>query len=163
MRARSVGVVALRQHGSIADVLAACLVLASAFYGKDALAQTTQPGHPVPQPQRTPASPPTTTYSPDNGDSVVVGFPNGAVRAPVVTGPLQNGSQPPPTATGSNSRMEPLQVQKRGLKPQCTQTPGVASALTHAAQEGKSKAMQGCPPAPHAQKPTARAAGGSEQ
>ena len=164
MRTRPVGVVALRQHGFIANVLAGCLVLASAFYERDALAQTTQPGHPAQQPQRTPSNPPITTYSPENGDNVVVGFSNGAARAPVVTGALQNGSQPPPTAAGSsNSRMQPLQVQKRGLNPQCTQTPSTASALTHPAQEGKSKASQVCPPALHSQKPAARAAGGSEQ
>jgi hypothetical protein len=152
----------MRQHGFIANVLAGCLALASAFYGRDALAQTTQPGHPAQQPQRTPANPPTTTYSPDNGDNVVVGFSNGAARAPVVTGPLQSGSQPPPTATGSNSRMQPLQVQKRGLKPQCTQRPSAASGLTHA-QDRQSKASQNCPPPPHSQKPAARAAGSSEQ
>ena len=163
MRARPVGVVAMRPQGPFANVLAACLVVAFAVYGRDALAQTTQPGHPVPQPQRTPSNPPTATYSPDNGDNVVVGFANGAARAPVVTGSLQNGSQPPPTAAGSNSRMQPLQVQKRGLKPQCTPTPSAAPALAHATQDGRSKASQSCPPPLHSQKATVHAAGGSDQ
>lgn len=163
MRARPAGVVAIRPHGFMANVLAACLVLVSALCGRDALAQTPPPSHPVQQPQRNPPTPPSTTYSPDTGDNVVVGLSHGTPRAPVVTGPLQNGTPPPPTAAGGNPRMQPLQVQKRGLKPQCTPTPSAASALTHAAQDAKSKPSQSCPPLPHSQKPAARAAGGSDQ
>ncbi len=70
-------------------------------------------------PQRPPTQPPTSssqnTWAPDGTDEVIVGFSNAPARAPVVTGPLWNGNQPPPTQQGSGSRSPPMKVQKRGI------------------------------------------------
>lgn len=48
----------------------------------------------------TPIAPPGQTFTPSPNDGVVVAFPNGQPRAPVVQGALYNGSQPPPVTNG---------------------------------------------------------------
>jgi len=153
----------MRPQAFTTGAVAHCLSLAYLFLGAAAVGQTAPPTQPSAQPQRTAPSSPTTTYSPENGDNVVVGFSNGTARAPVVTGPLQNGTQPAPTAAGSNSRLQPLQVQKRGLKPECTQTSSASSPPAHAVKDANSKATPSCPSSPCSQKPEARAAGGSNR
>jgi Type VI secretion system/phage-baseplate injector OB domain len=47
-----------------------------------------------------PVAAPGQTFTPSPNDGVVVAFPNGQPRAPVVQGALYNGSQPPPVTNG---------------------------------------------------------------
>ena len=77
----------------------------------------------VVQAQNAPANPTQTWTVPDGTDSVVVGFSNSPARAPVVTGPLWNGSQPAPATTNGSPRAAILPVHKRGLKPQVLAEP----------------------------------------
>jgi beta-lactam-binding protein with PASTA domain len=83
--------------------LALCAALASAAWATISVAQNAPP----PPPQK--------TWKPDAGDEVIVGFSNAPPRAPVVTGPLWNGNQPPPTQQSPGSREPPTKVQKRGV------------------------------------------------
>ncbi len=79
------------------------------------MAQTAQPAPPVRQPPPQSSNSPPNTYVPDHGDNVIVGFPKGATRAPVVTGPVWNGGQKPPTQNPP--------VQKPVPKPTAPQKP----------------------------------------
>jgi Type VI secretion system/phage-baseplate injector OB domain len=82
-----------------------------------------------------PASLPVQTFAPGSDDSVVVAFPAGQLRAPVVTGGLYNGSQPPPVSNGQQpTRPTPvptrLPIRTRGLPAsgsQVSQPPASAS------------------------------------
>ncbi len=91
--------------------LALSLLLAGC--GSSAIAQTVQPAPPVRQQPPQSGNPPA-TYIPDNGDNVIVGFPKGQTRAPVVTGPVWNGGQQPPTqnAPAQNPPTKASPVQK---------------------------------------------------
>jgi hypothetical protein len=81
-----------------------------------------------------PTAPAGQTFTPGTDDSVVVAFPNGQLRAPVVTGGLYNGSQPPPVSNGQQARPAPvptrLPLRTRGLPasgPQASPPPASAS------------------------------------
>jgi Type VI secretion system/phage-baseplate injector OB domain len=91
-----------------------------------------------------PTAPPGQTFTPGTDDSVVVAFPSGQLRAPVVTGGLYNGSQPPPVSNGQQPRPAPvptrLPIRTRGLPESGSQvSPPPASA-------SKSKCADGTTP-----------------
>ena len=82
-----------RIRGSYCAARLVALAL-SVFASYSCLAQIPAPAPP------TAATPPAGVFQPAPTDEVVVAFPSGQTRPPVVTGPLWNGSQaPPPTAS----------------------------------------------------------------
>ncbi len=114
----------MRHDELIGGALAGSMALALLLGCEVVLAQNAQqsvlPRAPV---RAAPASPTQTWSVPDGTDSVVVGFSNSTARAPVVTGPLWNGSQPRPPTTNGSPGAASLPVHKRGLKPEVLAEP----------------------------------------
>jgi hypothetical protein len=114
----------MRRHEPIAGALAGSMALALLIGCGVVRAQNAQQGVlPRVLVRAAPASPTQTWSVPDGTDSVVVGFSNSTPRAPVVTGPLWNGSQPAPPITNGSPRAASLPVHRRGLKPEVLAEP----------------------------------------
>ena len=125
---------------------ALCAALASVVWATISVAQTAAQ-RPAPQ---TPTSS-QTTWVPDGSDKVIVEFSKGSMPAPVVTGPLWNGSQRPPTQQSSGSREAPTKVVKRGIAPVTRAQTGAsaspAKAHSRTASHRKSITKPTAPPA----------------
>jgi hypothetical protein len=106
--------------GALAGSIALALLLGCGVVLAQNALQSISPRTPV---RAAPASPTQTWSVPDGTDSVVVGLSNSTARAPVVTGPLWNGSQPPPPTTNGSARAVILPLHVRGLKPEVLAEP----------------------------------------
>ena len=137
-------------HARIAHIVAAGVMVSCALYGRALLAQPAPSTGPIQQPARSTPTQSTSNFSPSPDDQVVVGFSNGAARAPVVSGPVWGSSQPPPSQAGGHARIQPLQAQKRALAPEHTptsantastgSTASRASSLDQSTHDGKAPA-----------------------
>jgi len=90
------------------------LALASIACAAPTIAQNAGP-QPAARPPARPSASSSSTWAPSNADEVVVGFSNNTPRAPVITNPLWNGPDKPPTQASSGSRVAPVPLHKRSL------------------------------------------------